>query len=204
MKVEGKVIIFTGAGSGLGLECVHRKYYSLLVLTGFHIVGLAGAGAHVIAVDRNIGNLKRTPKLHPYELDVTDWKGLKRLYQDVSSKYGRIDVVCNNAGLSERMFLRSDQLLKIIARGGHFWVDEDAENYPTIDSNLTALMKSTRIAISTFLKQPKPKDGGPIGVIVNTTGVTGVMPCFPAPVHTASKWGIYMLYSVNDRCYGIH
>jgi NADP-dependent 3-hydroxy acid dehydrogenase YdfG len=25
MKVEGKIIIFTGAGSGLGLECVHRK-----------------------------------------------------------------------------------------------------------------------------------------------------------------------------------
>jgi len=25
MKVEGKVIVFTGAGSGLGLECVHRK-----------------------------------------------------------------------------------------------------------------------------------------------------------------------------------
>jgi hypothetical protein len=62
-------------------------------------------------------------------------------------------------------------------------------NYPTIDVNLTALMKSTRLAIAAFLKQSKPKDGGPLGVIVNTTSVAGVFPCFPAPVYAASKWG---------------
>ena len=64
-----------------------------------------------------------------------------------------------------------------------------------IDVNLTSLMKSTRLAISTFLQQTKPKDGGPIGVIVNTTSVAGVFPSFPAPVYAASKWGISLLKS---------
>lgn len=60
-------------------------------------------GATVIAVDRNISNLKNNGHLRPYELDITDWTALKKLYCDVLSKYGRIDVVVNNAGLFERI-----------------------------------------------------------------------------------------------------
>ena len=59
-------------------------------------------GATVIAVDRNVGNLKKTATLRPYELDITDWTALKKLYCDVLSKHGRIDIVVNNAGLFER------------------------------------------------------------------------------------------------------
>jgi len=138
------------------------------------------------AVDRNISNLQKSENLHLYQLDVTDWKALKKLYTDTSAKFGRIDVVCNNAGIFE---CDSNSSRLTLARGGHFWADEDAQNYPTIDINLTSLMKSTRLAISTFLKQPKPQDGGPIDVIVNTTSVAGMMPGFPAPVYCASKWG---------------
>jgi NAD(P)-dependent dehydrogenase (short-subunit alcohol dehydrogenase family) len=56
----------------------------------------------VIAVDKHVGNLKKTGNLRPYELDVTDWTALKKLYCDVLSKHGRIDIVVNNAGLFER------------------------------------------------------------------------------------------------------
>lgn len=56
----------------------------------------------MIAVDRNVGNLKKNWYVQPYELDVTDWTALKKLYGDVISKYGRIDIVVNNAGLFER------------------------------------------------------------------------------------------------------
>jgi 3-oxoacyl-[acyl-carrier protein] reductase len=101
MKVEGKVILITGAGSGLGLETVYRKCLKQLRL----ITGLVSAGANVIAVDRNIDNLKKSSQLHPYQLDVTDWQAMKQMYHDILSKYGRIDVVCNNAGLFERIFL---------------------------------------------------------------------------------------------------
>jgi NADP-dependent 3-hydroxy acid dehydrogenase YdfG len=60
------------------------------------------AGANVIAVDRNVNNLKTSSRLYPYQLDVTDSQALKQMYHDVLSKYGRIDGVCNNAGLFER------------------------------------------------------------------------------------------------------
>ena len=65
-------------------------------------VGLVKKGATVIAVDKNVGNLKKTATLRPYELDITDWTALKKLYCDVLSKHGRIDIVVNNAGLFER------------------------------------------------------------------------------------------------------
>ena len=61
----------------------------------------------VIAVDRDISNLKKNGQLRPYELDITDCTALKQLYCDVLSKYGRIDVVVNNAGLFERILLFS-------------------------------------------------------------------------------------------------
>lgn len=102
MKVEGKVIIITGAGSGLGLETVHRMFLTRIILI---ILGLVNAGANVIAVDRNVDNLRKSSQLYPYQLDVTNWQALKQMYQDILSKYGRIDVVCNNAGLFERIFL---------------------------------------------------------------------------------------------------
>lgn len=65
-------------------------------------LGLAKAGANVVAVDRDVHNLKKTRNLQPYQLDVTNWTDLKNMYLEVSAKYGRIDVVCNNAGLFER------------------------------------------------------------------------------------------------------
>lgn len=99
MKVEGKVIILTGAGSGLGLECVQSKLSQIIEL----ISGLSKAGAHVIAVDRDPSNIKETEYLHPYQLDVTDWKAMEKLYKDTSARFGRVDVVCNNAGLFERI-----------------------------------------------------------------------------------------------------
>lgn len=146
-------------------------------------------------MDRDTSRLKKTGDLHPHELDITDWKGLKTLFLDAVSKYGRVDVVVNNAGIMERTTpsstcLSCDSKLMEVGKGGHFWADEDAESYPTIDVNLTALIKSTRLAISTFLGQSKPNDGGPLGVIVNTTSIVGLVPCFPAPLYAASKWGI--------------
>jgi NAD(P)-dependent dehydrogenase (short-subunit alcohol dehydrogenase family) len=143
-------------------------------------------------VDGDISRLKKTDKVYPYELDITDWKALKAMFLDVTSKYGQVDVLVNNAGIMECMtILYLFKRLTLVDEDGNFWADEDAESYPTIDINLTALVKSTRLAISTFLRQPKPKDGGPVGIIVNTTSIAGLAPCFPAPIYAASKWGIF-------------
>ena len=85
-------------------------------------------------------------------------------------------------------FLENCDVLTGIAKGARFWEDVDAESFPTIDINLTAMIKSTRLAIDVFLKQPKPEEG-PIGVIVNTASISGFYPSFPAPIYGASKWG---------------
>jgi len=161
-------------------------------------LGLEEMGAIVIAVDRDVSNVPESTRVKPYQMDVTDWNGLKRLYEEIPEKYGRIDVVCNNAGIFERTLLQKVMRSDGTAKGAQFWVDVDAESYPTIEINLTAMIKSTRLAIDAFLKQPKPQDG-PIGVIVNTTSIAGLYPAFTAPVYGASKWGNHFVSVPNDR-----
>lgn len=99
--------------SELSLETDPRLLKSPLNTVALNLnLGLLNKGATVIAVDRNISNLKKNGQLRPYELDITDWAALKGLYCDVLSKYGRIDVVVNNAGLFERI---SPLLLSVIS-----------------------------------------------------------------------------------------
>jgi len=83
-------------------------------------LGLEEMGAIVIAVDRDVSNVPESTRVKPYQLDVTDWNGLKRLYEEISEKYGRIDVVCNNAGIFERMFAVSESYAGLtVQRRGH-------------------------------------------------------------------------------------
>jgi len=103
-----------------------------------------------------------------------------------------------------QVFLFVTFLVDDLARGGDFWEDQDAENYPAIDMNLTSLIKSTRLAISTFLKQSKPKDGGPCGIIINTASAIGAVPDFFAPVYAVSNLGNLITDRSNYRCDGIH
>ena len=67
-------------------------------------------GATVIAVDLDISKIPETPKIQAYQLDVTDWHGMKKMYETIVEKHGRIDVVCNNAGIYERIWLFSRKL----------------------------------------------------------------------------------------------
>jgi NADP-dependent 3-hydroxy acid dehydrogenase YdfG len=70
--------------------------------------GLVEEGAIIIAVDHEVHNLKKTSLLRPYQLDMIDGIGLKKLYQDVTVKYGRIDIVCNNTSSAGSNFNSHD------------------------------------------------------------------------------------------------
>lgn len=73
-KLEGKVVLITGAGGIQGPE---------------HVKLLKQAGAEVVATD-----IKNADII----LDVTDEQSIKKVIVEVIKKYGRIDVLINNAG----------------------------------------------------------------------------------------------------------
>jgi NAD(P)-dependent dehydrogenase (short-subunit alcohol dehydrogenase family) len=87
-RLEGRVAVITGAGSGIGYATAIR---------------LAAEGAHVVAVDTNetTGNAIAAETGGIFvKADVTNAAEVENMYRVAFDKYGRIDIAFNNAGIS--------------------------------------------------------------------------------------------------------
>ena len=89
------VIVITGASSGIGLECARVFFH---------------AGCQVVAAARNLEALTALQnELDPaanrlliYKMDVTHEQECKQLIEAAIQKFGSIDVLINNAGITMR------------------------------------------------------------------------------------------------------
>jgi D-sorbitol dehydrogenase (acceptor) len=85
MKLEGKIAIVTGAAAGIG-EAVVRRYLD--------------EGAKVAAVDvKTPADMKETDQLLFIQADVTKREGIEKIVSDTLAKFGRIDILYNNAAI---------------------------------------------------------------------------------------------------------
>lgn len=90
MRLEGKIAVVTGGAKGLGMETALRY---------------ANEGAKVIAVD--MGELiYEHANVEGYKLNVTDSEACKVFFDYVVEKYGQIDVLVNNAGITRDAMTR--------------------------------------------------------------------------------------------------
>lgn len=97
-NVKGKIVLITGASSGIGR---------------YSAVRLAGAGAHVLLVARSLDKLQETADeiaelggtATTYTADVSDMEDCDRLVKEVLENHGFLDVLVNNAGRSIRRSL---------------------------------------------------------------------------------------------------
>jgi NAD(P)-dependent dehydrogenase (short-subunit alcohol dehydrogenase family) len=133
---EGRVVIVTGAGRGLG------RAYAL---------GLAAAGAKVVVNDLGVGThgdpTVETPAQQVVDEiraaggeavanfdDVADWEGGRRIVQTAVEAFGTLHGVVNNAGfVRDRMFVSCtpeewDAVLRVHLRG-HFCVSRHAVDH---------------------------------------------------------------------------
>ncbi|MDT0450775.1 SDR family NAD(P)-dependent oxidoreductase [Streptomyces hesseae] len=90
-RFTGKVVIVTGAGSGIGAATAYR---------------FGREGATVIAVGRTEDKLKHAAAdapagsvIVPRVADVSDESAITELIAGVAEEYGRLDVLVNNAGM---------------------------------------------------------------------------------------------------------
>jgi short-subunit dehydrogenase len=92
MKVQNKILVVTGGGSGIGRELV---------------LNLLSKGARVAAVDINESALQETSvltgnkkdNLSTHIVNITDKAGVEALPEQVISRYGVVDGIINNAGI---------------------------------------------------------------------------------------------------------
>ncbi|NNL56393.1 MAG: SDR family oxidoreductase [Pseudomonadales bacterium] len=98
-EVKDKVIVVTGATSGIGKECALR---------------LAEADANVVLVARTLEKLDETlaeidrkgGKAYAYSCDVADLDACDALVEAVLEDHGQVDILINNAGRSIRRSVR--------------------------------------------------------------------------------------------------
>lgn len=94
-RVEGKIVLVTGASSGIGLTTAHK---------------LADAGAHVLLVARTQETLEavktdivaRGGQASVYACDLNDLEAIDRVSAQILADVGHIDILINNAGRSIR------------------------------------------------------------------------------------------------------
>jgi NAD(P)-dependent dehydrogenase (short-subunit alcohol dehydrogenase family) len=87
-RLQDRVVVVTGAGSGLGLASARR---------------MAEEGARIVAVDIDEQACALAAKETSGEFvvaDVADEVQVRDLFDGVADRYGRIDVAFNNAGIS--------------------------------------------------------------------------------------------------------
>lgn len=116
MTFDGQTIVITGAGQGIGRQYAHA---------------FANAGAHVAIVDMNATAAQSVAKeigeaALAVPTDVSDSASVKAMAQTVLDRFGRIDVLINNAAIFSTLKMRPfeeitpeefDKVMGVNARG---------------------------------------------------------------------------------------
>jgi 3-oxoacyl-[acyl-carrier protein] reductase len=161
-RIAGHVALVTGAASGMGRATAH-----LFADEGAQVgvADLDGAGAERVAGEiRAAGG-----QAAGYALDVTDAARVEQVVRELVARFGRLDVLVNNAGVSLPTPI-------------------DAENYAerwerTLAVNLTAYTRLVR----TCLPHLRAHGAGRIVNVASTEGLGATAALSP---YTASKHGV--------------
>jgi NAD(P)-dependent dehydrogenase (short-subunit alcohol dehydrogenase family) len=165
-SLKGKVSLITGAGSGLG-----RIFCE----------AMAEQGSHVVCADINESWAKETAsRLAKYgvktlaiKVDVSQQDDVKALFRKVDEKFGKLDILFNNAGIATKG-------AKI-----HEMPIEDWNK--VINVNLTGTFLCLQEGIKLMLRQKS-------GSIINVSSIFGLVAADPdilaIPHYIASKHGV--------------
>ncbi len=172
--LEGKVVIVTGAGGGIG-----RAHAHLFAREGAKVVvndvggARDGSGGDQSPANKVIEELKASGAAAVANNDsVATAEGAGRLIETAVKAFGRVDVLVNNAGiLRDKSFLKMDESM---------W-----------DAVVAVHLKGTFLCSQVFARQVVSQGGG--GRIVNTTSVSGMLGNFGQANYSAAKAGIYGL-----------
>lgn len=158
---SGKIVIVTGAASGIGKAAA---------------LEMARRGAVLVLADRDAKGLEQTSamiaqaggKAEALTLDVTDAVAVEKMVLDTAAKHGRLDLIFNNAG---------------IAIAGDAADMTLADWQKTIAVNLNGVVHGVAAAYPLMVKQGH-------GHIVSTASVAGLAPSPNLAPYAATKHAV--------------
>ena len=164
MKLDGKVALITGTGSGIGRATA---------------ILFAQEGARVVAIDMVVSAGEKTAaQINEnggagifVQADVSQPSEVANMVQAAVETYGRLDILYNNAGLAlpARVTETSEEI----------WAK-------CIDVNLKGVMLGCKYAIPEMLK-----NGG--GAIISTASMLGLVASTSHAAYCAAKGGLVLL-----------
>jgi 3-oxoacyl-[acyl-carrier protein] reductase len=161
MKLKDKVSIITGGGKGIGaVTCKKFAKEGAKVVIGDIDTASAEALRDQIIADGG--------EAFAIRLDVTDRASVKAAVEAVLKKYGRIDVLVNNAGI-----IKDNTLQKMT----------DEEWDAVISINLVGTYNCAKAVVDTMVAQGS-------GVIINASSVVGLYGNYGQTNYAATKWAV--------------
>jgi NADP-dependent 3-hydroxy acid dehydrogenase YdfG len=163
-NIKGKVVIITGASSGMGEAAAKH---------------LSGLGATVVLGARRADRIEKLAKeIHAnggnalaVMVDVTQREQVKGLVEKAVGQFGRVDVILNNAGIMPLSTMDS------------LHVDEWDK---MIDVNIKGVLNGIA-AVLPYMKEQKS------GQIINTSSVAGHKVFNGSAVYSATKYAVRAL-----------
>jgi 3-oxoacyl-[acyl-carrier protein] reductase len=185
VSLEDKVILISGSSRGIGYEMA--KYFAEI------------CGSIVIICSRYIENAKKVSKIikgktYAIELDVTNTNNIDYCIGDIIKKFGKIDILINNAGyrFDKELWYKKFHEIEI---------DRVME---IINVDLIGSIRLSKAVLSQMIKNDKVINNKSGRVIINISSTPALSGHIEGSPYTIAKSGVIGLTKHIAREYGIY
>lgn len=158
-SLQGEVVLVTGASRGIGAAIADT-----LAAQGAKVIGTATTESGAAAIGKRMAALDGIGKV----LNVTDGVAVDALIDSITTEFGTISILVNNAGITR------DQLLMRM---------KDDDWSAILDTNLSSVFRTSKAVMRSMMKARK-------GRIINIASVIGVTGNAGQSNYAAAKAGI--------------
>lgn len=160
--MDKRVVLITGGGRGIG------EAISLAFANGGDIV-IVNYFSNKERADAVVSKIKKSGgEAIAIKADVSKQGEVFKMIDEVAEKYGRLDVLVNNAGM---------------AKGGFLMLMDEKDWDSVMDANLKGVFNCCKAAARHMIEQKK-------GVIINISSLAGITGLSGQSDYSASKGGV--------------
>jgi short-subunit dehydrogenase len=165
MDIKGKVVVVTGASSGIG-EATARQFGR----DGAKVVLAARRVDRLEALSQEISAMNTGAETLVVQADLSKLEDIQSLIKQTIDKFGRIDVLVNNAGFGRLDWLEN--------------LDPVKDIQSQFDVNVMGVIQTTRQALPVMIKQRS-------GHIINMCSMAGLVATPTYSIYAACKHAVH-------------